>query len=159
MELNFIQMIFFFFFSLSVCGIKLFTTTACKTTRRLQPLHLCGCYSTTNIISSNMFFFNQFMTLKIVLSQFFFYSRLANWRAGFSVWDELIWDQPGPNKQIKWKQITSVWLDVWRDQCISGHEEIEKSLRISLKKVTMPFLCQKPSVPNVILSLESFFRY
>lgn len=97
-----------------------------------------------------MVFFFQVMTLQIVLNLFlfllFFYSRLTHCRAGFSVWDELIWDQPGPNKQIKIKQITSVWLDVWRDQCVSGQKEIEKSVRFSMEKKKAAhncILCQK----------------
>lgn len=56
--------------------------------------------------------------------------------SGLSVWGELIWDFPGPNKQIKWKQITSVWLDVWRDQCISGREEMEnKQSLVKMKRI------------------------
>lgn len=69
---------------------------------------------------------------------YFVYSKWES--TGYTVWEELIWDQPGPNKQIKWKQITSVWLDVWRDQFISGQEEMENSQSlVNMKRIQWHF--------------------
>ena len=69
----------------------------------------------------------------------------SKWEStGYTVWDRLIWDQPGPNKQIKWKQITSVWLDVWRDQCISGQEEMENSQSlVNMKRIQWYFSVER----------------
>lgn len=80
-------------------------------------------------------------------------------RPRFNIRQELIWDQPGPNKQIKGKQMTSVWLDVWRDQCISGQEEMEALHSLVDMKGIQWYLSVKKGTHHPILFLERHFSF
>lgn len=79
-------------------------------------------------------------------------------RPGFNIRQELIWDQPGPNKQIKGKQMTSVWLDVWRDQCISGQEMDDLHSLVDVKGIQW-YLSAEKGARHPILFLERLFSF